>query len=192
MNKKNISADTPENHLVVFQERSIRRTWHNEEWWFAIVDVVAVLTDSVQPEGYVKDLRRRDKELAKGWGQIATPLRVETEGGVQRVNCANTEGLFRIGQSIPSPRAEPFKRWLAQVGYERVKEIENPELASARARELYQAKGYPQAWIEKRLRSIAVRGELTDEWKARGVAEGKEYAILTTEIARATFARTAG
>lgn len=182
----------PAGKIVVFQERSIRRTWHNEEWWFAIVDVVAVLTDSVQPEGYVKDLRRRDKELAKGWGQIATPLRVETDGGIQRVNCANTEGLFRIIQSIPSPKAEPFKRWLAQVGYERVKEIENPELASARARELYQAKGYPKDWIEKRLRSIAVRGELTDEWKARGVEEGKEYAILTAEIARATFGVTPG
>jgi hypothetical protein len=192
MSKKPLPADSTESHLIVFQERNIRRTWHNEEWWFAIVDVVAILTDSVQPEGYVKDLRRRDKELAKGWGQIATPLRVETEGGAQRVNCANTEGLFRIIQSIPSPRAEPFKRWLAQVGYERVKEIENPELASARARELYQAKGYPQAWIEKRLRSITVRGELTDEWKARGVAEGKEYAILTAEIARATFGVTPG
>jgi len=178
--------------MVVFQERAIRRTWHDAEWWFAIVDVVAVLTDSVQPEGYVKDLRRRAKELAKGWGQIATPLRVETEGGAQRVNCANTEGLFRIIQSIPSPKAEPFKRWLAQVGYERVKEIENPELASARARELYQAKGYPQVWIEKRLRSMAVRGELTEEWKARGVQEGKEYAILTAEIARATFGVTPG
>lgn len=192
MSKKVVMPDKPENHLVVFQEKAIRRTWHNNEWWFAIVDVVAVLTDSVQPEGYVKDLRRRDKELAKGWGQIATPLRVETEGGVQRVNCANTEGLFRITQSIPSPKAEPFKRWLAQVGYERVKEIENPELASARARELYQAKGYPQAWIEKRLRSITVRGELTDEWKARGVEEGKEYSILTAEIARATFGVTPG
>ena len=193
MNKKSI-APTPEsaNHIAIFQEKAIRRTWHNAEWWFAIVDVVAVLTDSVQPEGYVKDLRRRDKELAKGWGQIATPLRIETEGGAQQVNCANTEGLFRIIQSIPSPRAEPFKRWLAQVGYERVKEIENPELASARARELYQAKGYPQAWIEKRLRSIAVRGELTDEWKQRGVQEGKEYAILTAEIARATFGVTPG
>jgi DNA-damage-inducible protein D len=190
MSKKAPRTDTPESHLVVFQERSIRRTWHNEEWWFAIVDVVAVLTESVQPEGYVKDLRRRDKELAKGWGQIATPLLIETEGGMQRVNCANTEGLFRIIQSIPSPRAEPFKRWLAKVGYERVKEIENPELASARARDLYQAKGYPQAWIEKRLRSIAVRGELTDEWKARGVQEGKEYAILTAEIAKATFGVT--
>ena len=190
MSKKPALPDEPENHLVVFQEKAIRRTWHNEEWWFAIVDVVAVLTDSVQPEGYVKDLRRRDKELAKGWGQIATPLRIETEGGVQRVNCANTEGLFRIIQSISSPKAEPFKRWLAQVGYERVKEIENPELASARARELYQAKGYSQAWIEKRLRSIAIRGELTDEWKQRGVQEGREYSILTAEIARATFGVT--
>ncbi len=192
MSKKRALPEEPENHLVVFQEKAIRRTWHNEEWWFAIVDVVAVLTDSVQPEGYVKDLRRRDKELAKGWGQIATPLRIETGGGVQRVNCANTEGLFRIIQSIPSPKAEPFKRWLAQVGYERVKEIENPELASVRTRELYQAKGYPQAWIEKRLRSIAIRGELTDEWKERGVQEGKEYSILTAEIARATFGITPG
>jgi hypothetical protein len=192
MNKKVKTATEPANHIAVFQEASIRRVWNNEEWWFAIVDVVAVLTDSVQPEGYVKDLRRRDPELAKGWGQIATPLRVETAGGAQRVNCANTEGLFRIIQSIPSPKAEPFKRWLAQVGYERVKEIENPELASARARDLYQAKGYPQAWIEKRLRSISVRGELTDEWKARGVAEGKEYSILTAEIARATFGVTPG
>ena len=192
MSKKIADTGTPAERIVVFQEKTIHRTWHNNEWWFAIVDVVAVLTGSVQPEGYVKDLRHRDKELAKGWGQIATPLRVETEGGVQRVNCANTEGLFRIIQSIPSPKAEPFKRWLAQVGYERVKEIENPELASARARELYQAKGYPQAWIEKRLRSIAVRGELTDEWQARGVEEGKEYSILTAEIARATFGVTPG
>jgi len=190
--KKITTPNDPAQHIAVFQETTIRRVWHNEEWWFAIVDVVGVLSDSVQPEGYVKDLRRRDPELAKGWGQIATPLRVPTAGGAQRVNCANTEGLFRIIQSIPSPKAEPFKRWLAQVGYERVKEIENPELASARARELYQAKGYPQAWIEKRLRSISVRGELTDEWKARGVAEGKEYSILTAEIARATFGVTPG
>jgi len=174
MSKDKGKVGGPVDRIVVFQERAIRRTWHNDEWWFAIVDVVGVLTDSVQPEGYVKDLRRRDSELAKGWGQIATPLRVETAGGAQRVNCANTEGLFRI----------------IQVGYERVKEIENPELASARARELYQAKGYPQAWIEKRLRSISVRGELTDEWKARGVVEGKEYSILTAEIARATFGIT--
>jgi DNA-damage-inducible protein D len=182
----------PAGKIVVFQERSIRRAWHNEEWWFSVADVVAVLADSVNPSDYIKKMRLRDKVLSEGWGQIVTPLRVETEGGIQRVNCANTEGLFRIIQSIPSPKAEPFKRWLAQVGYERVKEIENPELASARARELYQAKGYPKGWIEKRLRSIAVRGELTDEWKARGVEEGKEYAILTAEIARATFGVTPG
>ncbi len=185
-------ANDGESRIVIFQEKGIRRSWHRNEWWFAIVDVVAALTDSVQPEGYVKDLRRRDKELAKGWGQIATPLRLNTVGGVQQANCANTEGIFRIIQSIPSPKAEPFKRWLAQVGYERIKEIENPELASARARALYEAKGYPKVWIEKRLRSIAIRGELTDEWKERGVREGREYAILTAEIARATFGVTPG
>ena len=185
-------ANDGESRIVIFQEKGIRRSWHRNEWWFAIVDVVAALTDSVQPEGYVKDLRRRDKELAKGWGQIATPLRLNTVGGVQQANCANTEGIFRIIQSIPSPKAEPFKRWLAQVGYERIKEIENPELASARARALYEAKGYPKVWIEKRLRSIAIRGELTDEWKERGVRDGREYAILTAEIARATFGVTPG
>ena len=113
--KKITTPNDPAHHIAVFQETTIRRVWHNEEWWFAIVDVVGVLTDSVQPEGYVKDLRRRDPELAKGWGQIATPLRVQTAGGAQRVNCANTEGLFRIIQSIPSPKAEPFKRWLTQA-----------------------------------------------------------------------------
>lgn len=178
---------TSTDHIAVFQEKTIRRTWHNEEWWFAIVDVVAILTDSVQPEGYVKDLRRRDKELAKGWGQIATPLRIETEGGVQRANCANTEGLLRIIQSIPSPKAEPFKRWLAQVGYQRIQEIENPELAMGRMQELYEKKGYPKEWIDKRLRGIAVRQDLTDEWKGRGVASSKEFAILTNEIMQGTF-----
>lgn len=126
MSKIPAPPDMPENHLVVFQEKAIRRTWHNDEWWFAIVDVVAVLTESVQPEGYVKDLRRRDKELSKGWGQIATPLRVETEGGVQRVNCANTEGLFRIIQSIPSSKAEPFKRWLAEAAARYFRRAANP------------------------------------------------------------------
>lgn len=180
-----------ENHIAVFQETTIRRVWHNEEWWFAVVDVVAVLTDSADPRQYIKKMRSRDPALDANWGTTCTPLALQAPDGKQReTNCANTEGLFRIIQSIPSPKAEPFKRWLAQVGYERVKEIENPELASARARELYQAKGYPQAWIEKRLRAISVRGELTDEWKARGVAEGKEYSILTAEIARATFGVT--
>ena len=181
----------PAHHIAVFQETTIRRTWHNEEWWFALSDVIAVLTDSADPRQYIKKMRSRDAALDANWGTTCTPLALLAPDGKQReTNCANTEGLFRIIQSIPSPKAEPFKRWLAQVGYERVKEIENPELASARARELYQAKGYPQAWIEKRLRSITVRGELTDEWKARGVAEGREYSILTAEIARATFGVT--
>jgi len=117
--------------------------------------------------------------LAQGWGQIVTPLRIETEGGIQRLNCANTEGLFRIIQSIPSPQAEPFKRWLAQVGYERMKEIENPELAMGRMQDLYEKKGYPKEWIDKRLRGIAVRQDLTDEWKERGAVSSKEFAILT-------------
>jgi DNA-damage-inducible protein D len=193
MNKKPTRrTETGADHVALFQEQSIRRTWHQDQWWFAIVDVVAVVSESAQPEGYLRDLRRRDKELAKGWGQIAHPLRIATEGGIQRINCASTEGLLRIIQSMPSPRAEPFKRWLAQVGYERIQEIEDPELASVRARDLYDAKGYPKEWIEKRLRSIAIRGELTDEWKQRGVDEGKEYAILTAEIARATFGITPG
>ena len=190
--KGSIGPGESVNRIAVFQEKAIRRAWHNNEWWFAVTDVVEVLAESANPAAYLQKIRLRDKELAQGWRQIVTPLRIDTEGGIQRVNCANTEGLFRIIQSIPSPRAEPFKRWLAEVGYERVKEIENPELASARARDLYLAKGYPQAWIEKRLRSIAIRSELTDEWRERGVNEGKEYAILTAEIARATFGLTPG
>ena len=179
-----------ETKLVVFKNKEIRRLLHNNEWWFAIVDVVAALTNSVDPAGYIKDMRRRDKELAKGWGQIATPLSIGTTGGKQRVNCANTEGIFRIIQSIPSPKAEPFKRWLAKVGYERVQEIEDPELATKRTKALYRAKGYSEAWIEKRMRGIAVRAELTDEWKKRGVNGEPEYAILTAEISKATFGLT--
>lgn len=193
MNKKTKAAMEPANHIAVFQESTIRRVWHNEEWWFSVVDVCGILTGSPDAGAYWRKLKQR---LNAEGGQPVTfchGLKLTASDGKQReTDCANTEGLFRIIQSIPSPKAEPFKRWLAQVGYERVKEIENPELASARARELYQAKGYPQAWIEKRLRSISVRGELTDEWKARGVAEGKEYSILTAEIARATFGVTPG
>jgi len=149
--------------------------------------VVAALTDSVDPQGYLKDMRRRDPELAKGWGQIATPLSVQTSGGNQKLNCANTEGLFRIIQSIPSPKVEPLKRWLARVGKERIDEIENPELAMARMQELYEKKGYPKEWIDKRLRGIAVRQDLTDEWKNRGARTSIEYAILTNEIMQGTF-----
>ena len=195
MSKKIVTSAESEKHLVVFQEKAIRRTWHEEEWWFSIIDVVGVLSESNNPNRYWSDLKRKLAQEA-GSGQPyekIVRLKLAAPDGKQRdTDCANTETLFRVIQSIPSPRAEPFKRWLAQVGYERVKEIENPELASARARELYQAKGYPQAWIEKRLRSIAIRGELTDEWKERGVQEGKEYSILTAEIARATFGVTPG
>lgn len=179
-----------ETHLAVFKGRKIRRTLHNNEWWFVIADVISALTDSVDPSGYIKDMRRRDEELSKGWGQIATPLSIQTEGGPQKINCANTEGIFRIIQSIPSPKAEPFKRWLARVGYERVQEIENPELATKRTRVLYKAKGYSDDWIEKRMRGIAIREELTDEWKKRDVKKKKEYEILTAEIAKAAFGIT--
>jgi hypothetical protein len=137
-------------------------------------------------------MKRRDPELAKGWVQIVHTLSIDTTGGPQRMLCANTEGIFRIIQSIPSPKAEPFKRWLAKVGYERVQEIEDPELASKRTRELYKAKGYSDAWIEKRMRGIAVRAELTEEWKNRGVKQEPEYAILTSEISKAAFGMTPG
>src|SRR5665213_330918 len=180
----------PESRIALFQLKEIRRTIHNNEWWFVITDVIAALTDSLDPQGYLKDMRRRDPELAKGWGQIATPLSISTPGGLQKLNCGNTEGLFRLIQSIPSPKAEPFKRWLAKVGYERIQEIEDPELATKRTRALYKAKGYSEEWIEKRMRSIAIRDELTDEWKKRGVREQREYSILTAEISKATFGLT--
>lgn len=181
-----------ETKIVLFRGEGIRKTLHNNEWWFVITDVVGVLTASADPSGYIKDMRRRDKELSKGWGQIATPLWIETHGGKQKVNCANTEGVFRIIQAIPSPKAEPLKRWLAKVGYERVQEIEDPELGTKRTRALYKAKGYSDDWIEKRLRGIAIREELTDEWKNRNVNQEQEYAILTAEIAKAAFGVTAG
>lgn len=178
------------NKLITFQGKTIRRTLFNDEWYFVIIDVIAALTDSVNPTDYVKKLKRRDPELSKGWGQIVTPLIIETTGGKQKLNCANTKGMFRIIQSIPSPKAEPFKQWLAQVGYERVLEIENPELAQDRMKELYEQKGYPKAWIDKRLRGIAIRQNLTDEWKERGITEDRDFAILTAEISKATFGMT--
>ncbi len=173
--------------IALFKGKKIRRTIHNNEWWFVINDVIEALTDSIQPDGYIKDMRRRDPELAKGWGQIATPLSIPTSGGPQKINCANTEGVFRIIQSIPSPKAEPFKRWLAKVGYERVQEIEDPELATKRTRMLYKLKGYDNDWIEKRMRGIAIREQLTDEWQKRGAREKRDYEILTAEISKATF-----
>ena len=183
-------ADSEKKTLVVFQNKTIRRTLHNNEWYFAVVDVVSVLTDSVNPTDYIKKIRRRDPVLAQGWGQIVTPLSIETAGGVQKLNCANVKGLFRIIQSVPSPKAEPFKQWLAQVGYDRVLEIENPELAQDRMKELYEQKGYSKDWIDKRLRGIAIRQNLTDEWKERGITEDRDFAILTAEISKATFGMT--
>ena len=187
INEVNMQETT---RIAIFKGKEIRKTIHKNEWWFVIVDVVSALTDSVQPDGYIKDMRRRDPEISKGWGQIATPLAMSTSGGMQKLNCANTEGIFRIIQSIPSPKAEPFKRWLARVGYERVQEIEDPELATKRTRALYKAKGYPDAWIEKRMRGIEIRETLTDEWKKRQVGKDKDYAILTAEISKATFGMT--
>ncbi len=173
--------------LIVFQGKNIRRTWFNEEWWFAAIDIVEILTDSKDPKGYLKDMRRRDEGFSQGWGQIATPLKIETKGGKQILNCVSTQGAFRLIQSIPSKKAEPFKRWLAKVGYERIQEIENPELAQNRAKEYYELKGHSKDWIDKRIRGIAIRQELTEEWSKRGIKEKKDYAILTDEISKATF-----
>jgi hypothetical protein len=185
----------PEKRIALFQRKQVRRVIHNNEWWFVITDVVAVLTDSLNPQGYFKDMRRRDPSLAetlKGGGQIAPPLGLEfeTAGGPQMLQCWNTEGIFRLIQSIPSPKAEPFKRWLAKIGYERIQEIEDPELAAKRTRAIYKAKGYSDDWIEKRMRSIAICDELTGEWQKRGVKEQREYAILTAEISKAAFGLT--
>jgi len=179
-------------NIKLFESKQIRSVWNDDEkkWYFVVEDVISVLTDSKDPKQYVKRMKLRDNELAKGWVQIVPTLLIDTSGGKQKMSCANTEGLFRIIQSIPSPKAEPFKLWLAKVGYERLEEIENPELASKRAREIYKAKGYSDDWIEKRMRSIAIRDELTDEWKKRGVRQQIEYAILTAEISKATFGLT--
>lgn len=176
--------------IAIFKGRKVRKTIYHNEWWFVVEDVVLALIDSLNVKDYINKMRRRDQELAKGYGQIVHTLEIPTEGGKQMMNCANTEGIFRIIQSIPSPKAEPFKRWLARVGYERVQEIEDPELATKRTRALYKAKGYSDGWIEKRMRGIAIREELTDEWKNRDVGGDREYAILTAEISQATFGMT--
>ena len=176
--------------IAVFRGQGVRRTIHNNEWWFVVEDVVSALADSKDPKQYINKMRKRDPQLSEGWVQFVHTLSIETTGGPQKMNCATTEGIFRLIQSIPSPKAEPFKRWLARVGYERVQEIEDPELGTKRTRALYKAKGYSDAWIEKRVRGIAIREELADEWKKRGVKEDAEYAILTAEISKATFGLT--
>lgn len=188
MSKKNVSHDKPENHQVVFQEKTIRRTWHNDEWWFSVVDVCGVLTDSPDAGAYWRKLKQRLNAEGSEVVTFCHGLKLEAPDGKQRVtDCADTEGLLRIIQSIPSPKAEPFKRWLAQVGYERIREIENPELAMGRMQELYEQKGYPKDWIDKRMRGIAVRQDLTHEWKGRGAAASKEFAIITNEIMQSAF-----
>ncbi len=186
--------------IAIFQKREIRKQLHGGEWWFVINDVVEVLTDSADPAQYLKRMRQRDTELAalfdkpveKGVVQIEPPLLLpfDTAGGKQKLSCWNTEGIFRLIQSIPSKKAEPFKRWLARVGYERVQEIEDPELAQKRMKAIYRAKGYDEKWIERRVRGIAIRNELTDEWDKREVNGERDYAILTAEISKATFGVT--
>ncbi len=177
--------------LIVFKDKQIRRTLHNNEWWFSVVDVCGTLIDSPDAGAYWRKLKQRLKaegsEVVTNCHGLKLPAQ---DGKMRQTDCANTEGIFRIIQSIPSPKAEPFKRWLTKVGYERVQEIEDPELTTKRTREIYQAKGYSDAWIEKRMRGIAVRDELTKEWKNRGIAKEPEYAILTSEISKAAFGRT--
>jgi DNA-damage-inducible protein D len=178
--------------LVVFQDQNIRRIWFNEEWWFSVVDVVGALTDSPVPRQYwgkVKEREFHESELSPIWVQLKLKA---SDNKYYLTDCANTESMFRIIQSIPSKKAEPFKRWLAKVGYERVQEIENPELAQDRVKEYYEMKGYPKEWIDKRIRGIAVRQELTEEWSQRGIEGQRDFAILTNEISKATFGKTVG
>ena len=178
--------------MVVFGARAIRRTWHEEQWYFSVVDIIGALTDSDNPRNYWSMMKRRErKESETQLSSLCVQLKLtSSDGKTYKTDCVNTESAFRIIQSIPSPRAEPFKRWLAEVGYQRVQEIENPELAQQRMRALYQEKGYPNDWIEKRVRGIAVRDELTGEWQKRGIVEQKDFAILTAEISKATFGLT--
>jgi len=180
------------NKIAVFKGKAIRKTINNNEWWFSVVDVVEALTDSVNSRDYWYRMKERVKtDESIELSTFCRQLKLESADGKNYLtDIVNTENAFRIIQSIPSPKAEPFKRWLAKVGYERVQEIENPELATQRTKALYKAKGYSDAWIEKRMRGIAIREELTGEWKNRGVNEQKEYAILTAEISKATFGLT--
>lgn len=176
------------NSIQLFEDRKIRTAWdeEKEEWYFSVQDVVAVLSESTDPKQYIKKMRARDPQLSANWGTICTPVQMLAADGKQRkVQAANTEGILRIIQSIPSPKAEPFRRWLAQVGRERIEETIDPEQAIDRALETYLKKGYSEDWIHQRILSIRVRNELTAEWQARGVEQGREYAILTDEITKA-------
>jgi DNA-damage-inducible protein D len=177
--------------LVVFQGKKIRRTWHKNEWWFSVVDIIEALTDSGRARKYWSDLKVKLMEEGFEMSEKIGQLKLLAEDGkLRETDCASTKNMFRIIQSITSPKAEPFKQWLAQVGYERVEEIQDPELTQKRMKYLYRVKGYSDDWIEKRVRDIAIRQELTDEWSKRGVKQEKEYAILTNEISKASFGKT--
>lgn len=180
-------------NIKLFQDKKIRSVWNEEEeqWYFSVVDVVEALTDSANPTDYLKKMRKRDPEIGMYLGTNCPQIPMTTESGkTRRTLAGNIKDIFRLVQSIPSPKAEPFKLWLSQIGYERVLEIENPELAQERMKTLYEQKGYPKDWIDKRIRGIAIRQNLTDEWKKRGITEEKDYAILTAEISKATFGLT--
>lgn len=181
-----------ESRLAVFEGKKLRKAFYNNEWWFAVIDVIEILTDSSKPRDYWYRMKKRvSGEAGVELSTNCRQLKMKAPDGKMRfTDCANTEHVFRIIQSIPSSKAEPFKRWLAKVGYERVEEIENPELAQERMKELYEKKGYPKNWIDKRIRGIAVRQGLTDEWQERGITEQRDYAILTAEISKATFGMT--
>lgn len=179
-------------NIAVFEEREVRRTWHDEQWYFSVSDVVQILTDSKDIKQYIKKMRARDNELSVNWGTLCTLLKISSKDGKKREETvANLQGIFRIIQSIPSPKAEPFKLWLAKVGQERIEEIQDPERAMVRAKNLYDQKGYSEDWIAKRMRGINVRNTLTDEWKGRGAREGLEFAILTNEIYQGAFEMSA-
>lgn len=175
---------TRKQEIKLFEEKRVRSVWDSEteEWYFVVVDAVEALTESKNPTDYIKKMKKRDPELTKGWGQIVTPLPIQTVGGKQRLNCATCEGLFRIIQSIPSPKAEPFKQWMAQVAAERLNQMQDPELSIDQAMTDYRRLGYSERWITQRLRSIEVRKELTDEWKRGGIGESRDFASLTDII----------
>ncbi len=175
---------TKKQAIQLFEEKKVRTAWDDEteKWYFAVSDVVAALTDSVNPTDYIKKMRKRDPELAKGWGQIVTPLSVVTSGGQQRVNCADVKGIFRLIQSIPSPKAEPFKQWMAQVAANRLDQMQDPELGIQQSLADYKRLGYSDNWINQRLKSIEIRKDLTDEWKRHGLQEGVQFATLTDII----------
>ena len=175
--------------IALFKGKKIRKVIYNDEWWFSVIDVVEALTDSINSRDYWYKMKIRVSDESNF--QLSTDCRqlklIAPDGKMRETDCANTETIFRIIQSIPSPKAEPFKMWLARVGYERIKEIEDPELATKRTTALYKAKGYPEDWIDKRMRGIAVRKTLTNEWEKRGAQEDIDYAILTDEIMKGAF-----